>query len=146
MYESENCHQSFRIPHSSNVLHQHIPYGNDVADASCQHEEVEHGMHITRLVETVEHCSRYIAHALSDYPNDSCCRNRIDKRLEGYKHRQSHTHKAERLHITVFLEPDKTHDSSCYGAEPYEHEQRPSPVQGKGGSCPRCQQRHSRFS
>lgn len=34
-----------------NVTYQNVPHGNDMADATRQYAEMEHGMHIFRFVE-----------------------------------------------------------------------------------------------
>ena len=51
-----------------NVFHQNVPNGDDVADATCQNKEMEHGMHVFLLVDAVEHGSRNVAHALGNDP------------------------------------------------------------------------------
>lgn len=51
------------------VFHQDVPYGDDVADAACQDEEVEDGVHVSLLVDAVEDGTRDIAYTLGDNPN-----------------------------------------------------------------------------
>ena len=55
--------------YSLNIFHQNIPNGDDVADATSQNKEMEHGMHVFLLVDAVEHGSRNVAHALGDDPS-----------------------------------------------------------------------------
>ena len=50
------------------ILHQHVPYGNDVADAAEEDEEMKDGMHKALLVETVEDGTGDVGNALGDYP------------------------------------------------------------------------------
>ena len=52
------------------IFHQNVPNGDYVADATCQDEEVEHGMHVFLLVDTVEHGTRDVADALCDNPDN----------------------------------------------------------------------------
>ena len=55
------------------IFHQNVPNGDDVADATCQNKEMEHGMHVFLLVDAVEHGSRDIADALGDDPRHRGC-------------------------------------------------------------------------
>ena len=70
-----------------NVFHQNVPNGDDVADTSCQDEEVEHGMHVFLLVDTVENGSRDVADALGDNPDNRGWGYGIYQRLECDKYR-----------------------------------------------------------
>ena len=70
---------------------------------ACQDEEVEYRMHITLMVETVEHRSRDIADAFGDNPDNGSRGNRVKKRFEGHEHRESHAYKTERLDVGMFL-------------------------------------------
>ena len=51
------------------IFHQNVPNGDDVADATCQNKEMEHGMHVSLLVDAVEDGTRDIAYTLGDNPN-----------------------------------------------------------------------------
>ena len=70
-----------------NVFHQNVPNGDDVADATCQDEEVEHGVHVFLLVDTVEHGTRDVADALCDNPDNRGWGYGIYQRLECDKYR-----------------------------------------------------------
>ena len=91
------------------ILHQHIPYGDDVADAAEEDEEMEDGMHEALLVETVEDGTGDVGNALGDYPWDGGSTDTVEKGLEGYKDRQTHAHKTKGFEITVLLETVETH-------------------------------------
>ena len=69
--------------YSLNIFHQNIPNGDDVADTTCQYKEMEHGMHVFLLVDTVEHSTRDVSNTFCNNPPDCGWGNRIDKRLEG---------------------------------------------------------------
>ena len=68
-----------------------------MADTSCQHKEVEYGMHVFFLVDAVEYSTRDVADAFGDNPPDCGWGNRIDKRLEGNENRETHADKAKSL-------------------------------------------------
>lgn len=110
------------------IFHQNVPNGDDVADATSQNKEMEHGMHVFLLVDAVEHGSRNVAHALGDDPSHRGGRYGIYQWLESHEHRQSHAHKAGGLQVAVVLEPGKTHDGSGDGARPDKDEEAPAPV------------------
>ena len=99
-----------------------------MADASCQHKEVEYGMHVFFLVDTVKYSTRDVANTFCNNPPDCGWGNRIDKRLEGNENREPHANKAERLEVAVVLELGKTHDGSGNGASPDKDKKAPSPV------------------
>ena len=50
------------------IHHQHIPYGNDVADAAEEDEEMKDGVHEALIVETIEDGTGDVGNALGDYP------------------------------------------------------------------------------
>ena len=52
----------------SRILHQHIPYGNDVADAAEEDEEMEDGMHEALIVETIEDGTGDVGNTFGYYP------------------------------------------------------------------------------
>lgn len=116
----------------SHVFHQYIPHGDDMAQGADQHEEVEHGVHIPFPVERIEHGTCDVSQTLRDNPYDGSRRYRVDERLEGYQHGESHAHEAERLDIRMLLQLHKTDHRADDGTQPYEREQRPAPVKGKG--------------
>lgn len=69
------------------IFHEDVPNGDDVADTSCQDEEVEHGVHVFLLVDTVEHGTRDVADALCDNPDNRGWGYGIYQRLECDKYR-----------------------------------------------------------
>ena len=105
-----------------NILHQYIPDGNDMTDASRQNEEMEYGVHIALVVEAIEDGTCDVGYALSDNPDDSGSRYGIYQGFEGHQDRESHANKAERLDIGMFLQFDKADGRSHQGTEPYEGE------------------------
>ena len=110
------------------ISHQDVPYGDDMADASCQDEEVEHGVHVFLLVDAVEHRTSDVAHSFSDDPYHSGRRHGADEWLESHQYGEPHSHEAESLQVAVVLEMCKAHDGACYGTSPDEDEEAPSPV------------------
>ena len=115
-----------KVQSFSKVFHQHIPYGDDVADASCQHEEVEHAVHVLPLVQRIEHGAGDVSDALGDNPYQGRRRHRLVQGLEGHQHAETHANETERLDVGVLLQVDETHDGSRDGTEPYEDEERPA--------------------
>ena len=79
------------------IFHENVPNGDDVADTTCQYKEMEHGMHVFFLVDTVEHSTRDVANTFCNNPPDCGWGNRIDKRLEGNENWESHAYKAKCL-------------------------------------------------
>ena len=69
------------------IFHEDVPNGDDVADTSCQDEEVEYGVHVFLLVDTVEHGTRDVADALCDNPDNRGRGYGIYQRLECDKYR-----------------------------------------------------------
>ena len=106
---------------------QNAPHCDDVAQASCQHEEVEHGMH-EASAQAVEHGSRDVAHALGYYPRYRVGRTHAQQRSEGYEHAQSHQAEADSFEIAMLAEASEAHPRSYDGRCPYECEQAPSPI------------------
>ena len=97
------------------ILHQHIPYSDDVADAAEEDEEMEDGMHEALIVETIEDGTSDVGNTFGYYPWDGGSADTVDKGLEGYKDRQTHAHKTEGFEITVLLEMAKTDYGAGYG-------------------------------
>ena len=110
------------------IFHENIPNCNDVADATSQNEEMEHGMHVFLLVDTVEYGARDVADSFGNNPPDRSGGYGINQRFEGNQHRQSHTYKADGLQVAVILESGKTHDGSGNGASPDKDKEAPSPI------------------
>ena len=79
------------------IFHENIPNCNDVADATSQNEEMEHGMHVFFLVDTVKYSTCDVANTFCNNPPDCGMGNRIDKRLEGNENREAHADKAKSL-------------------------------------------------
>ncbi len=57
----------------SDILHQYVPHGNDMAHTAKEHEEMEDGVHVFALVERIEEGSRDVSHALGNDPYHSTC-------------------------------------------------------------------------
>ena len=110
------------------ICHQHIPDGDDMTDGASENKEVEHGVHILRLVQRIEYGSRDIADALSDDPDESGSWHRVDQRLKGHKHAQTHTYEAERLQVGVLLQPDEADNRASQRTGPHEDKKTPTPV------------------
>ena len=102
------------------VLHQYVPHRDDVADAAGKHKEVEDGVHVTALVQTIEDGSRNVCYTLGYNPDDGSCGHGIYQRFEGYQHRETHADETEGLDIGMLLQPYKAHNGSGNGTEPYE--------------------------
>lgn len=113
---------------SPRILQQHIPDGDDVAEAAGEHEEMEDGMHETAFVEAVEDGAGYVADAFSDYPCDGRRTHGVDERAESDEDRQAHSHETDGLHVAVVAEVAEADDGSGDGREPYEREETPAPI------------------
>ena len=85
-------------------------------------------MHIFGLIQRIKNRSCYITNTLSDDPCYRCCRYRINKWLEGYKHTQTHAYKTECFDIRMLFKFDKTDYSTSYSASPHKTEQTPPPI------------------
>ena len=110
------------------IFHENIPNCNDVADATSQNEEMEHGMHVFLLVDAVEYGTRNVADSFGNNPPDRSGGYGINQRFEGNQYRQSHAYKADGLQVAVILESGKTHDGSGNGASPDKDKEAPSPI------------------
>jgi hypothetical protein len=110
------------------IFEQHIPHSNDVADASCKNEEVEHRVHVFCFVQRIEHCSGYVAHTFGNYPHEGGSGNGVDKWFESHQHAKSHAYEAQCLEIGMFLQMDEAHDGAHNGTQPYKREKAPSPI------------------
>ena len=117
---------------SLKIFHENVPNGDDVAYRACQHKEVEYRVHIPFLIKGIEHGASDVCHTLGDDPYDGSRGYRVNERLEGHQHAQSHSYEAERLDIGMFFQSDEADDGAGDGAQPYEREERPAPVKGKG--------------
>lgn len=113
---------------SSEVAHEDIPHGDEVADAAGEDEEMEDGVHVATATKGVEQRAGDITHTLGDDPDDRRRTHRIDQGLESDEHTHAHAYIYQRLQIAVGLEPMKARDRSHNGAEPYKAEQRPTPI------------------
>ena len=89
---------------------------------------MEHGVHVLRLVQTVEHGTRDVTDALGDEPDDSRLRHTVHQGLKSHEHTQAHADETECLEIRMFLQADETGDGARYRTSPYEDEETPAPV------------------
>ena len=71
-------------------MHKHIPYGNNVANASGKDEEMKDGMHESPFAKTIEERAGYVADSFGDNPNNSSGTDAIDERLKGNEYREAH--------------------------------------------------------
>ena len=110
------------------ILHQHVPDGDDMADGTGENEEMEHRVHVFLLMEGIEHGTRDITDTLSYEPDDGRRRYGIHQRPEGYEYTQAHTYETECLHVRMFFQTNETNDRTHDGTSPHKHEQRPSPI------------------
>ena len=97
------------------IIHKYVPYGDDVADAAEEDEEMEDGMHEALFVETVEDGTGDVGNALGYYPRDGSGADTVEKGFEGNKNRQAHAHETKGLEIAVLLEMAKTDYGAGYG-------------------------------
>ena len=86
-----------------------------MADASRQHKEMKHRVHIFLLVQAVEHGARDVAYALGDNPYDGSRGNTGYQRPEGHQHGEPHADEAESLDVGMFRQADETHDGAGNG-------------------------------
>jgi hypothetical protein len=89
---------------------------------------MEDGMHVPLLVQAIEDGSCDVADSLSNDPDDSSCRDGVDKWFEGYKDTETHTHKTEGLYVRMLLELDETNYGSGNGTQPDKQEEPPAPI------------------
>ena len=80
-----------------------------MSDAAEEDEEMEDGMHVALLVETIEDGTGDVGNALGYYPRHRGSAHTVEKGLEGYKHRQTHTNETKGFEITVLLETVETY-------------------------------------
>ena len=85
-----------------------------MTDGASENKEVEHGVHILRLVQRIEYGSRG--------------RHRVDQRLKGHKHAQTHTYETERLQVRVLLQSDEANNRASQRTGPHEDKKAPAPV------------------
>ena len=76
-----------------------------MTDGASENKEVEHGVHILRLVQRIEYGSR-----------------------EGHKHAQTHTYETERLQVRVLLQSDEANNRASQRTGPHEDKKAPAPV------------------
>ena len=112
------------------IFHQHIPDGDDVAEAAGKDKEMEDGVHVTLPVEGIEGGTGDIGDTLGDEPYHGGSGDRVEERFEGDEDAQSHADETERLDVRVLLEFDEADDGAGKGTGPYEDEKAPSPVDG----------------
>ena len=81
------------------ILHQHVPDGDDMADGACKDEKMEHRVHVFLLMEGIEHGTRDVTDTLSNKPDDGSRRYGVHQRPESYEYTQPHADETECLHI-----------------------------------------------
>ena len=70
-----------------------------MTDAAEEDEEMEDGVHIFLLVESIEDGTCDVGDTLGDEPDDGGSRDGVQEGLEGHQHTQPHTDKTESLNI-----------------------------------------------
>ena len=112
----------------SEILHEDVPDGDDMADAAEEDEEVEGGVHVAAAAaEAVEDGAGDVADAFGHDPVDGDEGGSVHQGLEGDEHGESHEAEAERLDIGVLLQAAERDDGAGQGAEPHEGEEPPAP-------------------
>ena len=110
------------------LLHEHVPDGDDVADAAGKYEEVENGVHVLALVQRVEDGAGDVADALGDDPREGGWRDAVEQGLQGDEDAETHADEAEGLDVRVLLQSAQANDGAHDGARPDEREEAPAPV------------------
>ena len=110
------------------ILHEDVPDSDDVADAAGEDEEMEDGMHVFPFVQTVEESACDIADTFADNPDEGCCWHTVDQGFEGYEYAETHSDETKSFHMTVVFQLAEGDDGADDGAQPYEAEERPSPI------------------
>ena len=110
------------------MLHEHVPDGDDVADAAGKYEEVENGVHVLALVQRVEDGAGDVADALGDDPRERGWRDAVEQGLQGDEYAEAHTDEAEGLNVRVLLQSAQADDGARQRTRPYEDEERPAPI------------------
>ena len=77
--------------------HKYIPHSHDVAHRTCEHEEMEDGVHISTLAESVERSTGDEAYALCHYPYYCRGVDAMHQRFESNEYTQAHSHVADGL-------------------------------------------------
>ena len=76
---------------SSEVAHEDVPHGDEVADAAGENKEMEDSVHVAATTKGIEQRTGDIAHTLCNDPDDRRRTHRIDQWLEGNQHTHAHT-------------------------------------------------------
>ena len=79
------------------MFHQDIPDGDDMTDAACKDEEMEHGVHVFLLIQRIEDGTRDVTDSLGNQPDDGCRRDGVHQRFEGHEHTQAHANETKGL-------------------------------------------------
>ena len=109
------------------ILHEHIPYGDDVADAACQDEEVENRVHVFLFIKAIEYRTCNIADAFGDDPRDGGGGNAVEKGFEGDENAESHQAETDGFEVAVAFQSAEGGDGPDDGGYPHESEYRPAP-------------------
>ena len=78
------------VVRSEDIIHEDVPDGNDVTDASRKDKEMEDGVHVSLFVEAIEGCTCDVADSLGNNPDDGSSAHTVEQRLECRQHRQPH--------------------------------------------------------
>ncbi len=74
-----------------------------MADATCQHKEMENAVHVFPFMNTVEHSTGNVTYALSNYPYYCSLADAVEKWFEGNQDAKPHRNKAYCLEIAMRL-------------------------------------------
>src|SRR5574344_1798047 len=111
-----------------NILHQYIPYSDDMTYATGQYKEMEHQVHIFPLVEAVKQGTCNISHAFGTYPYQRRRTHTVEERFESSQDRQRNTNNTASLEVTVLLQFYKSPYRTCNRTRLDIAKQAPSPV------------------
>ena len=107
----------FRGMGRSEILHEDVPDGDDVADGAKEDEEVEGSVHVAAAApEAVEDGAGDVADALGHDPVDGDEGGSVHQRLEGDEDGEAHEAEAERLDVGVLLQAAERDDGAGQGA------------------------------
>ena len=127
-YETKQYEQLFHQGNELKILHQYVPDGNDVAQRTGEHEEMEYGVHVAALVERIEDGAGNVTYAFGHNPNEGGCGYGVDEGFEGHEDAQSHADETKGLDVGMLLEADEADDGTDDGTRPHEDEKSPAPI------------------
>ena len=109
-------------------MHENVPDADDVAEGAGEDEEMEDAVGVGAVgAYGIEHGAGDVHNAFGYEPAYGGGADALHQRAESYEDREAHKNVADGLEVAVLLEVDEADYGACYGAEPNETEEAPSP-------------------